>query len=329
MARALSLGRALEARLAGDGTGVPPAVVLIAKLVLVALLLSGVPRDLPEPFLPFVSPLDAIPAPGLFRRALQLSFTGASVWLLFGRRPRAAALCAGATLITALLASRVYYMSSRWYAAYLLVLCGLWEPRADLRPLRFQVWLLYAAAGLDKLLTPLWRSGEFADVWLSDVAPSVLPMVGRWLPVTAVTGAVCWIVIASELALAVGFAVPRLRRAAAAYGALFHIALFLLTGDTFHAFFVSVLASYLAFVPWPPEPPLDVHGWAGLRARVTTSTVFWLAAAVVVMSPVGPRRLRALVALGLWLMVVTAGRSRRLADAMRNGSRPGTAGAAV
>jgi hypothetical protein len=40
------------------------------------------------------------------------------------------------------------------------------------------------------------------------------------------------------------------------------------------------------------------------------SPVFWLAAAVVVMSPVGPRRLRAVVALGLWLMVVTVGRSR-------------------
>src|SRR5512143_3084596 len=112
MARALSLGRALGARLAGDGTGVPPAVVLMAKLVLVALLLSGLPRDLPEPFLPFLSPFDAIPAPGLFRRALQLSFTGASIWLFFGRRPRAAALCVGATLVTALLASRVYYMSS-------------------------------------------------------------------------------------------------------------------------------------------------------------------------------------------------------------------------
>jgi hypothetical protein len=146
-------------------------------------------------------------------------------------------------------------------------------------------------------------------------------MLGRWLPVAAVTGAVSWIVIASELGLAVGFAVPRLRVAAAAYGALFHIALFLLTGDTFHAFFVSVLASYLAFLPWPLEPrPFD-----GLRARVMASPVFWLAAAVVIMSPVGPRRLRAVVALGLWLMVVTAGRARRVADAMR----PGTVGAAV
>lgn len=314
MARALSLGRALGARLAGEGTGVPPAVVLIAKLVLVALLLSGMPGDLPEPFLPFFSPFDAIPEPALFRRVLQLSFTVASIWLLFGRRPRGAALAVGAILMTALLSSRVYYMSSRWYAADLLVLCGLWEPRAGLRPLRFQVWLLYAASGLDKLLTPLWRSGEFAAMWLPDVAPRVLPLVGRWLPVAAVTSAVCWIVVASELALAVGFAVPRLRAAAAAYGALFHIGLFLLTGETFHAFFVSVLASYLAFVSWPP---LDVHGWVGLRARVMASPVFWLGAAVVVMSPVGPRRLRAMVALGLWLMVVTA--------AVRNGPRGSSA----
>jgi len=304
MARALSLGRALGARLAGEGTGVPPAVVLMAKLVLVALLLSGMPRDLPKPFLPFLSPFDAIPSPALFQRVLQLSFTGAGIWLLFGRRPRAAALSVGAILMTALLSSRVYYMSSRWYAADLLVLCGLWEPRADLRPLRFQVWLVYAAAGLDKLLTPLWRSVEFADLWLPDVAPRVLPLVGQWLPLAAVTSALCWIVIASELALAVGFAVPRLRAAAAAYGALFHIGLFLLTGDTFHAFFVSVMASYLAFVSWP-QPPRD-----GLSGRMMASPVFWLAAAVVVMSPVGPRRLRAVVALGLWLMVVTVGRSR-------------------
>jgi hypothetical protein len=304
MARALSVGRALAARLAGERTGVPPAVVLIAKLVAIALLLSRTVTDLPEPFLAFVPPLDAIPAPGLFRRALQLSFAASTVWLFVGRRPRAAALSLGATLITALLSSRVYYMSSRWYAAYVLVLCGLWEPRADLWPLRFQVCLMYAASGLDKLLTPLWRSGEFAELWLPDVAPRVLPAVERWLPVAAVSQALCWIVIASELALAVGFALPRLRRVAAAYGALFHIGLFLLTGETFHAFFVSVLASYLAFVPWPPEPPPVVHGWLELRARLLASPTFWLAAAVVVMSPVGPRRVRAVIALGLWLMVV-------------------------
>jgi hypothetical protein len=315
MARGLSLARALRARLAGEGTGVPPAVVLLAKLVTVALLLSRTLEDMPEPFLAFLPPLDAIPAPGLFRLALQASFAAASLWLLFGRRPQPAALWLGATLIAALLSSRVYYMSSRWYAAYLLVLCGLWEPRADLRPLRFQVWLLYAAAGLDKLLTPLWRSGEFVDVWLSDVAPGFLATVGRWLPVSVVTRGMGWAAIASELALAVGFAVPSLRRAAAAGGALFHIALFLLTGDTFHAFFVSVLASYLAFVPWPLEPPVDAEGWAALRSRAIGSPAFWLASAVVVMSPVGPRRLRALVALGLWLVVVAGGMRKQMRHA--------------
>jgi hypothetical protein len=282
----------------------------MAKLVAVALLLSRTVEDMPEPFLAFLPPLDAIPAPALFRRALQASFGAASLWLLFGRRPRAAALWLGATLITALLSSRVFYMSSRWYAAYVLVLCGLWEPRAGFGPLRFQVGLVYAAAGLDKLLAPLWRSGEFVDVWLSDVAPGFLPAVGRWLPVPAVTRGMGWVAIASELALAVGFAVPRLRLAVAAGGALFHIALFLVTGDTFHAFFVSMLASYLAFVPWPPEPPAVVRGWGGLRERLLASQAFWLASTVVVMSPVGPRRLRALVALGLWLFVV-AGASHR------------------
>ena len=297
---------ALGARLAGEGTGVPPAVVLMAKLVAVALLLSRTVEDLPEPFLAFFPPLEAIPAPGLFRPALQASFVAASVWLLFGRHPRAAALCLGATLITALLSSRVYYMSSRWYAAYVLVLCGLWEPRAGFGPLRFQVWLVYAAAGLDKLLTPLWRSGEFVDVWLTEVAPRFLPTVGRWLPLSAVTRGMGWAAIVSELALALGFAVPRLRPAAVACGALFHIALFVLTGDTFHAFFVSVMASYLAFVPWPPK---SLDG-AGLRSRAIASPAFWLVSAVVVMSPVGPRRLRALVALALWCLVMADGAAR-------------------
>ncbi len=325
MARAVTLGRALAARLAGDGTGVPAAVVLMAKLVLVALLLSGLPWDLPEPFLPFFPPLAAVPAPAIYRHGLQVCFTGASIWLLFGRRPRAAAVSAGVILMTALLSSRVYYMSSRWYAADLLVLCGLWEPRAGLWPLRFQVWLLYASSGVDKLLTPLWRSGEFAEGWLPDVAPRVLSVLGRWLPVAAVTQGACWLAMASELLLAAAFAVPRLRMAAAAYGALFHIGLFVLTGETFHAFLVSVLASYLAFVPWPPDPPpRDVDEWEGFRARVIASPVFWLAAAVMVMAPVGPRRLRALVALGLWVMVVTGGRR----SAVAAGSRPGAVDAA-
>jgi len=321
MARELRLARALGARLAGDGTGVPPAVVLMAKLVAVALLLSRTVQDLPEPFLAFVAPLDAFPFPGAFRRGLQVAFVSATLWLLFGRRPRASALVLGATLIAALLASRVYYMSSRWYAAYVLVLCGLWEPGAGFAPLRFQVVLVYAAAGLDKLLTPLWRSGEFADVWLASVAPRVLPTLGRWLSVPVLTRGMAWAVIASELGIALGLAVPRFRRTAAAAGALFHIALLLLTGDTFHAFFVAMLASYLAFVPWPPEAR-SADG--GLRERAIASAPFWLAAAVVVMSPVGPHRPRALVALVLWLMVVARGRgvSRAASAPDPRGSAP-------
>jgi hypothetical protein len=77
------------------------------------------------------------------------------------------------------------------------------------------------------------------------------------VPVLAVSCS--WLVIATELALAVGYAVRA--RATAALGVAFHCALFVLTGSTFGAFFYAAVASGLLVVDLERQPAPFDRAW--------------------------------------------------------------------
>lgn len=261
--------RAATGRLAGDarwstwnplalsGTKLPSAVVLLAKLAAICFL-ALCWRDLPAPYLPFIPALGHLPlSPVLIQRGLQLLLLGAAVAVLCNQRVRVAALVLGLGLFFALLASRGWFANNRTYLACLFLLVGLTPAGPSRTPwlLRAQVIVLYFGAGLNKLLDPDWRSGQFFAFWMTHIVhfrPFLL--LDAWLPGHTLWLLLGWCTILSELGLGVGFSVPRLRPVAIVAGILFHTALLIVTNNPFGMFVYLAPISYLAFVTWPTTP---------------------------------------------------------------------------
>jgi hypothetical protein len=94
MAMASTLGAPSWNPLRCGGTALPVNLLVMAKAIAIALLLTNHVRLLPDPFLPFIPGLDRIP-PLLFQRTLQVLFVGSAVALLFNRSVRVLGICVG------------------------------------------------------------------------------------------------------------------------------------------------------------------------------------------------------------------------------------------
>jgi hypothetical protein len=233
------------------GTVLPPNLLLMAKLITLCYLLTQW-RDFPVVFLPFFGPLDALGEPVALKLALQLLFLVAAGALFANRSVRLACLGLALVIVATVLSSRMYFGNNRVYSACLLFLTALYTPGAGIHLVRYQIVLLYLGAGLNKLLDADWRSGQFFETWTATVPHwSSLRAHLSELPDSR---ALSWLVIVTELALAIGFAVPRLFRLAIWLGVAYHTAILIDTSSTFNMFYFAALSSYLAFVNWPSAP---------------------------------------------------------------------------
>lgn len=243
--------------LALSTTELPAAVVLLAKLATLCFLLESW-RQLPAPYLPFLPVLDHLLLPAVVvQRVLQLILLAAAVALLCNQRVRSAALVLGIGMFFALMASRGWFENNRTYLTCLFVLIGLTPAGRDRTPwlLRAQVIVLYFGAGLNKLLDPDWRSGQFFGNWMTHILHyHPLLLLNSVLPGGILWVLLGWLTICGEFGLAVGFTIPRLRSAAMVVGILFHTALLMVTGRSFGMFFYLAPISYLAFITWPTSP---------------------------------------------------------------------------
>jgi len=238
----------------------PANLLLLGRILALAMLLRGTGLRLPDPFLPFVPGLDLVPG---WRWALTVAFFAAAVSLLAGYRPRASALVLGGTLLLGVLSSRVYYGNNRVFTGTALVLLGLSDYRHPDRLFRWLLVLVYFGAGLNKLLDPDWRSGQFLDYWIGGVlhnrvyqqALAVFPSLGLTLS---------WLTIAGQFGCAAGFLYRPWTRAALAFNLLFQLLLLGITGTTLGEFFYAMAAVTLAFV----ERPASTRFWLGVTAMV-------------------------------------------------------------
>jgi len=241
------------------GTELPVPLVLGAKLVALALLLTNHVRLLPTPFLPFIPGLDRLP-PDLFQHTLQATFVVSAVALLLNRRVRAMCLVLGVTLLLAVASSKAYYGNNKTFCGLLLVLTGLYEPGASIWIFRAQLALVYFGAGFNKLLDPDWQSGLFFDYWATArIHHHGYMAVARLLPPLAAGKLACWTTIATELGLSAAFLVPGLSAAAIWGSVLFQSALLVFTGTTFTMFFYGMQAALLAVAPWPRSRGLVLY----------------------------------------------------------------------
>jgi predicted DCC family thiol-disulfide oxidoreductase YuxK len=251
-----------------SGTALPPPLLLMAKVIALALLVTGHVRLMPEPFLPFIPALDSI-AGEPFRIALQSAFLLSALAILCNRMPRMSALLLGLTMLTAVVSSKAYYGNNKTMCAALLLLAGLYHPRLGAWPIRLQIVIVYFGAGLNKLLDPDWQSGLFFDHWSAVRLHQPLYLWAAPLfPPLLLAKAVCWGTIATELGLAAAFLFRRAWPWAIWVSLLFHASLVEFTGSTFTMFFYAMESAMLAFAVWPREMTVLYDGDCGICNRI-------------------------------------------------------------
>jgi predicted DCC family thiol-disulfide oxidoreductase YuxK len=243
------------------GAGLPPQVVLLCRLLALTLLLTNHQSQIQTPFLPFLDILDALP-PQLFQHTLQAALVIGSLALLFTNKIRTFAAITGVAILLAVLSSRAYYGNNKTFAGLLLVLAALSNASGPPRLIQWQLALVYAGAGLNKILDPDWLSGQFFEHWATVRLenPVYIWLSSHLLPLVA--GKIfCWSTITAELIIAGLILIPRFHPAVIWGSGIFQASLLLFTGDPFNLFFYSMQATLFAFARWP-EPHITVI-WDG------------------------------------------------------------------
>ncbi|MDI1449843.1 HTTM domain-containing protein [Polyangium sp. 6x1] len=243
MARLVIDGLAARLR---QGGALRPELLAPARILALLLLWFGWPVSVPEPFVPLLPVFDMIGSPAAVRAVIRAAALVGAAGLLFDVRPRDASVLLGAAVAAKLLSCRPTYYNNEVFVAAFFLMIGL--DTRGLRPplLRAQLVLLYTGAGLNKLLDPDWRSGQFFEVWTTlehhtaylQWKTHLAPMRLSWL--------FSWATILTELSLAALFCLPRATRPALLLGVAFHSTLVLFAGATFGFFYFALLAAYLA-----------------------------------------------------------------------------------
>jgi len=236
-----------------SGTDLPTNLTVLVKVLALVLLIVNHVRILPDPWLPFIPGIDAIP-PLLFQRTIQTVFVVSAVAIVFNRRIRLFSVLLGATMLLAVVSSKAYYGNNKAFCGLMLLLAGLYKPGTP-NFLQWQLAITYFGAGLNKLLDPDWHSGVFFENWAVNrlrqpwfiAANSVLP------PFVAAK-LMCWMTIATELGIVPLLFIRKYFRWAVIFNVLFQASLLLFTGTTFTLFFYSMTAASFAFVTWPASP---------------------------------------------------------------------------
>ncbi|HET9452515.1 MAG TPA: HTTM domain-containing protein, partial [Aggregicoccus sp.] len=234
------------------GTALPPNLLLAAKLLALVFILRGnVGRWFSEPYLPFLPALDQLGAPGRFQLGLQLAFVAAALCLFLNWRVRTASLVLGSAVLLGLLASRASYENSKLYMGLFYLVTALYEPRAGVSLLRYQLVVVYFGATLNKLLEPDWRSGAFVLDWLPTYVPSY-PWLAAQLPGNLLSAALSWTAILTELVLIPLLLFKRLVPAGLVVIVAYHTGIVLLTlGEAFDIFWSALCLSCVALMQWP------------------------------------------------------------------------------
>ncbi|HLJ14320.1 MAG TPA: DCC1-like thiol-disulfide oxidoreductase family protein [Bryobacteraceae bacterium] len=239
------------------GTALPANLLVMAKTIAIALLLTNHVKLLPRPFLPFLPWLDRIPGI-VFQDTLRVAFLVSAVALLFNRSVRLSSFLLGMTMLAGVVASKAYYGNNKTFTGLILVLTGLYEPKRGPWLLRLQLVVVYFGAGLNKVLDPDWRTGVFFSNWaVNRLHQAAYLYLASFVPSVLLAQIMSWFTIVTELSLSGIFLVRRLFPLGIWLSILLHSGMVFFTGSTFTMFFYAMTASMLVFISWP-ESPLTV-----------------------------------------------------------------------
>lgn len=254
------------------GTGLPTNIAILVKCLAIAVLLTNHVRLLPDPWLPFVPAIGAIPGE-LFQRTIQVVFFLSALAILFNRRIQWASLILGTTMLLAVVASKVYYGNNKAFCGLMFFLAGLYKPGGP--PfLRWQLALTYLGAGLNKLLDPDWQTGVFFEYWsVHRLHEQAYMLIDRLLPKLWLGRFMCWFTIVTELGIVPFLLLPRLYFWGVLLNVLFQCGLCLFVGNTFTLFFYGMNAASFAFVTWPQNEMIVTY-YPGMRPGKNLKALF-------------------------------------------------------
>lgn len=257
--------------------------VALARLLAVAWLVTGHVTWAPAVHVPWFPLLAALAEGRAWPLALTVLGFSASWVILLSRAVRTGALGLAGAVLLGLASAQAAFAYNRLFVGLLLLMIGLGGRGLP----RLQVAVLYLGAGLDKLLTPDWRSGRFLDSFVTDLArfgrlwgpggvvgtPNLLARVLA-SRIHQLSPALSWLVIGTELALAVAFALGL--RSGAVLNLLLQLTIAALTGSSFGMFFFAATACSVLLVP--PDAEWTCRRTLSFRGRRHSGTAaLWLA----------------------------------------------------
>jgi len=240
-------------------------LLLAAKLLALYIVLTGAWHNLAEPFLPFLSIFDHFAGIALFRWVLKLVLLGAIGSLLLNCWVRLSCIAIGSVFFTGVLSSRIFFENNILFVACIFLLIGLSDSSGLIR---YQLALVYFGAGMNKLLDPVWRSGDFFVTWSYYAIVEPLYFIFAGLAPRAVPAFACWSSLIVELMLAAWLLLGRRLRGAAWLSVTFHTIILFMTGRRFGMFYCAVLASWLAMQDWPEKVTVWYDGDCGFCDRI-------------------------------------------------------------
>jgi hypothetical protein len=249
-----------------DGTELPPNLLLIAKLFVIAIICKGYNLALPDVFAPIVPFFDGLPNP-YWKLALQSAFAIGAVGIAFNYRVRTWCLLIGAVFVLATMSNRVYYRNANFFVGLVFLHIGLQEQNKPVRLLAWQLGVMYLGCGINKLFDPDWRSGQYFAWYLPNIhGSSFYAVAAPLLPQGWLATLLCWHVITAEITAGLLFFSPATRRMAVWVAAGMHAGAAMMIGMDYEIFLSVVLASYLVALPWPAR--LTVRAGRSVLSRL-------------------------------------------------------------
>lgn len=190
------------------GSSMPPQIVLLCRLLVLALLLTNHQAQIQTPFLPFLDIFDQLP-PELTQRVLQVLLVVGSIGILFTKNTRLFAAVTGMAILFAAPSSRGYYGNNKTFVGLMLVLAALSkETVAAVVAVAVRHCLL--RRGAEQVAGSRLADGQFFYYWATDrLQNPAYIWLAALLPPLVAGKIFCWYTIIAELVLAVLAVMPR------------------------------------------------------------------------------------------------------------------------
>ena len=202
------------------------------------------------PYLPFIGWLDAIPNI-VIRIPLVAVIMVSPVFILLQYRPRLFSLLIGCAIVFMVTSSRPLYSTNLLFQGCLFLLIGLY--REDDRPFRWQLVILYVAAGLNKALLADWWNGRYMVNFAAEFGSDLNFLLKFILENEWLARLLGQATIFTEFILIPALLLRRKTvKLAVIFGGIFHVGMLVLTfGKLSIIYLYFVSAAYLLLFPLP------------------------------------------------------------------------------